>query len=252
MMTTQTSMILGASLPKPFDEPAWLQLPALLAQHKVLMLRDVQPDQALKHALIRQLGAQRPHPLLEAQPGVDGIRLDSLQRQQSPHWHPDLGFTDVPPRYSVLFAQEMPAVGGDGLWLDTQAAFAALPVWLQRDLSGLYGWHRQQGEDGAVYQARQPLVHVHPDSGLPHLFVGQHLAQIDGVSDAESARLLSAIHLALDATARRLRWQWQAGDLLIYDNLATVHATVHDYQPQRRILDWLPLGGQRLQAWAER
>lgn len=251
-MTKQTSTVLGASLPKPLDAPALLQLPALLAQHKVLSLRNVTRDQGLQHALILQLGALRPHPLIAADAAEGGIRLDSLHRHQSPHWHPDLGFTEVPPRYSVLFAHDMPAEGGDGLWLDTHAAFNALPVSLQHDLTDLYGWHRQQGEDGTVYQARQPLVHAHPDSGLPHLFVGQHLAHIDGVSAAESARLLSAIHLALDNTARRLRWHWQAGDLLVYDNLATVHATVHDYQPQRRVLHWLPLGGQRLQAWTGR
>jgi alpha-ketoglutarate-dependent 2,4-dichlorophenoxyacetate dioxygenase len=91
-----------------------------------------------------------------------------------------------------------------------------------RSLTGFTGW---TDEERAFFQvsAPRPLVHVHRQSGRRCLYLASHIQDIEGLNFDESQAQVSQL---IDfATQRRFvyRHQWQVGDLVIWDNLATMH-----------------------------
>ena len=62
-----------------------------------------------------------------------------------------------------------------------------------------------------------------PRTGRKILFVGIHACEIDGMTTAEGRMLI--MDLLEHATQREFvyRHQWRVGDLVMWDNTATVH-----------------------------
>jgi alpha-ketoglutarate-dependent 2,4-dichlorophenoxyacetate dioxygenase len=150
-------------------------------------------------------------------------------------WHTDASFEDPPGRYSILSAKVLPAVDADTEFADMRAAYDALPDAERARLEGLHAHHsiaysRQTlgfefsaREEDVLRGAIQPLVRTLPRSGRRSLYLASHASRIVEWPVPEGRLLLR--DLIEHATQREFvyRHRWRAGDLVMWDNRATMH-----------------------------
>jgi alpha-ketoglutarate-dependent 2,4-dichlorophenoxyacetate dioxygenase len=164
-------------------------------------------------------------------------------------WHTDASFQDPPGRYSMLSARVVPADGADTEFADMRAAYDALPAAMKAQLEGLQvhhsiahsrqtlGFEFSQDEAEALKGAIHPLVRTIPRSNRRSLYVASHASKIIDWPVPEGRLLLR--DLIEHATQREFvyRHKWRVGDLVIWDNRATMHrATPFDDTKVRREL----------------
>ena len=151
-------------------------------------------------------------------------------------WHSDSSFMMPRGAYSMLHALVTPSWGGETEFADLRAAYDTLDARTRAQISGLEAEHFALhtrvllGDDAYTdEQLKQmppavwPLVDTHSGSGRKVLFVGVHARRILGMSTAESRLLLSDLLEHATQRERVYRHEWQVGDLVMWDNRATVH-----------------------------
>ena len=172
--------------------------------------------------------------------GADGEILASDDRRRAYGlgnrlWHTDASFQDPPGRYSMLSAKVVPAVGADTEFADMRAAYDALPEETKAQIDGLrvhhsiaysrqtLGFDFSKSEEDALKGAIHPLVRTIPRSKRKSLYLASHAARILDWPVPEGRLLLR--DLIEHATQREFvyRHRWRAGDLVIWDNRATMH-----------------------------
>ncbi len=151
-------------------------------------------------------------------------------------WHSDSSFQSIRARYSMLQAITLPSWGGDTEFADLRAAYDALPETLRREAEGRSAEHYalysrimlgdanySEEQKNAIPPALWPLIQTHAGSGRKLLYVGIHCQRIPGMTLPEGRMLI--MDLLEHATQPQFvyRHQWQVGDLVIWDNRATVH-----------------------------
>ena len=230
------------------------QLLSLLEEHLVLVIR----DQFLSHAeqvdLARSLGEPTPaHPVVPGHPDHPGIlELDGAKGGKNARWHTDVTFVATPPAASVLVADVIPQFGGDTLWANLRDAYATLAPGLRTLVDDLRAVHRisplaywgepfdsaldrddaQKLFDDAqrVPPVVHPVVRLHPSTGRPSLFVNPGFTtHLVGFSRIESEHLLKLLYEHSTQPELTLRHRWRAGDVVIWDNRATMHYATDDY-----------------------
>jgi alpha-ketoglutarate-dependent 2,4-dichlorophenoxyacetate dioxygenase len=164
-------------------------------------------------------------------------------------WHTDASFQDPPGRYSMLHAKVIPPVGADTEYADTRAAYDALPAATKAQIEGLrvhhsiaysrktLGFDFSKDEEEALRGAVHPLARTIPRSGRRSLYVASHASRIVDWPVPEGRLLLR--DLIEHATQRQFvyRHSWRVGDLVIWDNRATMHrATPFEDTQHRREL----------------
>ena len=150
-------------------------------------------------------------------------------------WHTDASFQDPPGRYSMLSAKIVPSVPADTEYADMRAAYDALPAELKAVCEGLrvhhsiaysrqtLGFEFSETEQEALKGAVHPLIRTLPRSGRRSLYVASHASRIVDWPVPEGRLLLR--DLIEHATQRQFvyRHSWRVGDLVIWDNRATMH-----------------------------
>jgi alpha-ketoglutarate-dependent 2,4-dichlorophenoxyacetate dioxygenase len=166
------------------------------------------------------------------------MRSDSRRRRYALGnrlWHTDASFQDPPGRYSMLSAKVVPPVGADTEFADTRAAYDALSAGTKARLEGLrvhhsiahsrqtLGFEFSQDEQEILKGAVHPLVRTLPRSGRRSLYVASHASRIIDWPVPEGRLLL--LDLIEHATQPQFvyRHAWRVGDLVIWDNRATMH-----------------------------
>jgi len=135
----------------------------------------------------------------------------------------------------MLSAKVVPPVSADTEFADMRAAYDALPPEIKARLEGLRAHHsiahsRQtlgfefsSDEQEALKGAIHPLVRTIPRSQRRSLYLAAHASRIIDWPVPEGRLLLR--DLTEHATQREFvyRHAWQVGDLVIWDNRATMH-----------------------------
>lgn len=163
-------------------------------------------------------------------------------------WHTDSSFMAERAAYSALLAYVVPPQGGDTCFADMRAAWDALPpamkariegleadhcVWWSRHVSG-YGIGEAQAME--MPAARHPLVHRHR-AGRTSLFLASHIRAIAGMPPEEGRTLAAELIAFATQPQFTIGISWRPGDLVVWDNLATMHrATEFDDLNHRREL----------------
>src|ERR1700733_6016962 len=167
----------------------------------------------------------------------DPRRFDQLGNRL---WHTDGSFRRIPAALSMLYAHRVPGPSprgnGETEFADMRAAYDALSGQQKEDIAGLVAlhdiaWSRGQlgfsellfGEKQVLPPVPQRVVRTHPGSGRKVLYVAAHAAEIVGWPLPEGRVVLGG--LIEDATQREFvyRHDWRQGDLVIWDNRATMH-----------------------------
>ena len=150
-------------------------------------------------------------------------------------WHTDASFVAPPGRYSLLSARVIPAQGADTEFADMRAAWETLEPTMQQRLLPLQAHHsiaysRQvlgfEFSADEAHQLRgviQPLVRTNAVTGRRALYLAAHASRIEGMSLPEGRLLLRELIEHATQAHFVYRHRWQAGDLVIWDNLATMH-----------------------------
>lgn len=85
-----------------------------------------------------------------------------------------------------------------------------------------------------VYQTEHPVVRVHPETGERALVLGHFVKQFSGFNTKESAILFNLLQDRVTKPENLVRWHWSEGDVAIWDNRATQHYAVVDFDTQLR------------------
>ena len=180
-------------------------------------------------------------------------------------WHTDGAYLPKPHSLSMLYAIEVPmrdgASLGDTLFAGMAAAYDGLPAAVARRIDGLravHSLHHRYGiKAGAADMARRaeefppvshPLVVRHPVTGRKCLYVSEgYTTHIEGMPKAESDALLEMLCAHVTSEQFLYRHAWAPGDLVIWDNRATLHRATFDYEPtQRRLMRRATVSGESL------
>lgn len=252
------------------DRPALDALVSGMDEHGVLVFRDQPFTDAEQLAFAERFGGP-----LHVKPGVKalgknrfdndaiadigninesgGIRAaDDRRRAYSlanRMWHTDASFQDPAGRYSTLSARVIPPVGADTEFADMQAAYDALDAATKKQIEGLHvhhsiaysrqllGFEFSREELESLKGAVHPLVRVNPRTGRCSLYLAAHATRVIEMPVPEGRLLLR--DLTEHATQRQFvyRHVWKDRDLVIWDNLASMHrSTPFDDTTHRREL----------------
>jgi alpha-ketoglutarate-dependent taurine dioxygenase len=163
-------------------------------------------------------------------------------------WHTDDSYLAVPAKATMLYADVIPATGGDTLFADTTAGYEALDPERRAALAGARAVHTYQSrrnmnmvptrtasEAGQTPPVVHPLVRTHPGTGRRSLYLNPNRMEgVVGLDDAASDALLDA--LIEHATQDRFvyRHVWQPHDVVLWDNGRSMHRATADYGDARR------------------
>jgi taurine dioxygenase len=251
---------LGIDLSRPLDEATFDWIGRAFAQHPVLVFREQNLGAAELAAFGRRFGSPRMHALVKYRhaehPEVswltnveDDGKVDWYGVKRATDWHTDSTYEADPPILAILHAKEIPSSKGGTMFADMRAAYDALPTTMKDRLATMVGLHgRSTGPAGeklygddkgktekAYREVQRPAVVEHPVSGRPILFVNpMHTHGFTGMTREEAWPLIE--ELAEHATQDRFVYyhHWRVGDVLMWDELATMHRGAGDYRPDER------------------
>jgi taurine dioxygenase len=177
-------------------------------------------------------------------------------------WHSDFSFKEKPTAARMLVAMELPPreLGGNTSFLNCYAAYDALPGDMKKRVSGMT--IKQANIIDTAMKLRpgasldddvrttpgpsHPVISTHPETGANMLFLGRrHAAYVNGCSLEESEALLN--QLWSHATQARFCYEhaWSPGDVVVWDNRATLHRRDPFDPASRRVLYAAQVEGHR-------
>jgi len=252
----------GVRLGGDLDQSAVDEIRAALLTHHVIFLRGqhhLNDDELM--AFGKLLGVPVAHP------AAPDVLITSIRPDDGtvPWWHTDATFLTNYPAIALLRATTIPSYGGSTLWASTAAAYTELPqplkclvenLWAQHTWSsgGTYCkqcWtitdpeHAQSRNkfENMDFRTEHPVVRVHPETGERHLLAGDFVRNLVGFDSHDSRVLLELLQRRITVPENTVRWSWEPGDVAIYDNRATQHRAIDDYDGQSRLLHRLMLMG---------
>ena len=239
--------VVGLDLSQPVDARLAAELRGLLDRCLVLLFRGQSLSPDVQIAFARHFGTvQTPELSMISNVGPDGRPEGEHPNLTTLLWHTDASYSSYPPNATVLYAEAVPAAGGHTLFADTLAAHEALSEADRARLASLRVLHDVSVMVGRVGYSpprqswppvEHPLLRTHPPTGRRGIYIGGHVDRIVGLSDDESAELIERLMTHTTQPQFVYEHTWQPGDLLIWDNRATLHrATEYDTAGESRIM----------------
>lgn len=234
--------------------------------HLVLFFREQRLSPERLVAFARHFGEIGYYPFVEGMSGhpevVEVVKKEDEKINFGGLWHTDTSYLERPPLGSVLYAVEVPAVGGDTLFANMYMAYEALSPGMQRLLEGLRGINSAEKPDAAVTRthrmaekprdardivttAAHPLVRTHPVTGRKALYCSAaHTISIEGMSEAESRPILEYLYRVQQREEFACRFHWERGSVALWDNRCAQHNALNDYHGYRRVMHRVTLEGE--------
>ncbi len=259
----------GVDLAAGLDREDFAAVERAFLDHLVLFFRDQALTPAQQVAFAGRFGPIGRYPLAEPLPEHPDVIAVVKEPEQTTNfggvWHSDTAYLETPSLGSVLYAKDVPPIGGDTLFANMYLAYQSLSAGMQRMLDGLSavnsanrnkehlrGEHLESGSmagtgrDTAAVLAEHPVVRRHPVTGREALYVNRaHTVRFKGMTEDESAGLLDYLfdHAVRDEFT--CRFHWEPGSLVIWDNRCTQHYPLNDYHGFRRLMHRVTIEGQR-------
>ena len=233
------------------DDAAYAVARAAFEQHSVLVFRNQQVTDEVQLAFSRRFGLPEvtkvgsqgtgSHFVILSTIGPDGkvVPADhrlSLRNKANQLWHTDSSFKRVPALTSILSARIIPARGGETEYVSTRLAFERLDEGLRNKLENSFAWHdyahsrSQIAPDLASPEERAALppqcwrmVWRNPVNGRGAIYLASHAYAVEGMDPAAGTDLIDRLMEAATAPGVSYMHQWRAGDVVMWDNRATMH-----------------------------
>lgn len=233
------------------SEDAYSQVRAAFEDHSVLVFRGQNVTDEGQLAFSRRFG-----PLEVTKVGSEGFgsnlvilkTLDddgnvvpedhrlALRNKANQLWHTDSPFKRLPALASVLSSRIIPGRGGETEFVSTRLAFERLDPALRERLEQSFAWHDYAYSRGKIAadlaspaeRAALPpqcwrLVWKNPINGRGALYIASHTYAIEGVDDSAGKKLLAELMAATTAPGLSYVHSWNKGDVVMWDNRATMH-----------------------------
>ena len=186
------------------------------------------------------------HPELLVLSTIPVAGKPSVSENVGRHWHTDLSYTTRPPLGSLFHCHVIPEVGGDTVYASMTAAYDALSERFKALIEGLEAVHdymqvenMKKRDPALVAELRktnppvaQPLVRPHSETGRKTLYLGEQVTkQIVGMTERESAGLLTFLAAHMVDPLFTYRQKWQKNDIIMWDNRSTMHLALADFEP---------------------
>lgn len=233
--------------------------------HKVLAFPDQRMDDDALERFTLAMGGFGEDPFFQPIAGRKNIAAILREADEeaplfAENWHSDWSFLAQPPSGTCLLAVDIPPTGGDTLFADQVAAFAALPPGRQdflRSLTaihsaklayapdGTYGEEDQakgrsmaiRPDDSANATQTHPLIRRHPETGEEAIYstLG-YIIGIEGMEQAEAVGLLMELAAWQSRDEFVYRHRWEPDMLIMWDNRSLLHKATGGYEGHRREL----------------
>lgn len=170
-------------------------------------------------------------------------------------WHTDMSYSAMIAFCNVLYGIEIPRRSGVALgsteFSNMRAAYLALPEDLRRRLDGMTVlhdfnkfWEKMRSQPGSrrapltpeQRKTKPPVSHpiflTHPITHEKVLYANPgYSMQINELPKDESDRILDFLFEHQLKPEFRYRHRWTEGDVLMWDNMGTIHNAIADYLP---------------------
>ena len=245
--------IRGVDLSRALPEATFRAIEAAWYEHLVLFFRDRQVTDDDIMAFARRFGdlhsasgaeyGGKPSELSDSVELIsnivrDGRPIGALGADEAA-WHTDMSMFEIPASATMLYADEVPATGGNTRFTNLYRAFETLPERLRTIVEGRRSIHDaatlatggvRPGYDPVVDKikgpgARQPIVRSHPVTGRRALYLGRKgNGYILGLPVDESDRLLDEVWAHMTRPEFVWEHEWRNGDVVMWDNRCCAHS----------------------------
>ena len=260
----------GVQLRGDLDPATVGEIRQALLTHKVIFFRGQHHlDDQQQLAFAGLLGTPIGHPAAAVLAAKDAPVITPIDSDygKANRWHTDVTFAANYPAASILRAITLPSYGGSTLWASTAAAYEQLPEPLKCLVENLWALHTnrydyvttesalsmtplteaqrafRQAFEKPDYRTEHPVVRVHPETGERTLLAGDFVRSFVGLDSHESSVLLELLQRRITMPENTTRWNWEQGDVAIWDNRATQHRAIDDYDGQHRLMHRVTLMG---------
>jgi taurine dioxygenase len=248
----------GVNLGAGLDESTFSMVHEALNEHSVLVFPEQQVEPAAQVEFSARFGTLIQHVLKEnllpGMPEMYVLTNMTSQNEVKPrpyagsYWHTDLSYEKDPAFGSVMYAVEVPQVGGDTMFCSMGEAYDALSPQMRVLLDDLTATHSFENAyenftkkvpgtapiSREIFDSRppvvHPMVHRHPESGRKCLYVNPGFTMcINELPPAESDAILKFLYEHCTSPQFVYRHSWTRNDVVMWDNRATMHKAIADY-----------------------
>jgi alpha-ketoglutarate-dependent 2,4-dichlorophenoxyacetate dioxygenase len=233
------------------DDAAYKEARAALEEHSVLVFRGQDVTDKTQLAFSRCFGPLEVTKVGSQGTGTNLVILSTidengrvvpadhrlaLRNKANQLWHTDSTFKRVPALASVLSARIIPARGGETEYVSTRLAWQRLDPALRRQLENSFAWHDYAHSRGKIAsdlaspeeRAALPprcwrMAWKNPANGRAALYIASHAYAIEGMQQAAAQKLLAELIDAATAPGLSYAHIWRNGDVVMWDNRATMH-----------------------------
>ncbi|MEO7938747.1 MAG: TauD/TfdA family dioxygenase [Burkholderiaceae bacterium] len=246
--------VIGLDLRKDISDATRRELVLLFHKHRVIRV----PGQTMELRDYARFGEWfgKPHPhavekvRVAGYPGVTLLNnADDETRNTAAYWHTDNTYEAEPATATMLWAETVPAQGGETMVADMVAAYSSLPAATKQQIAtlrSLNGWYkRDEGffkkelphlsdeQVRALGINTHPLVRQHPVTGRLALYgVTGSSFGIEGMPLDEGLGLLKELTAHALKPENILGVGYQVGDIAAWDTLATLHSATPHADPR--------------------
>jgi len=186
----------------------------------------------------------------------DGKPIGSLPDGEM-MFHSDGAYGKRPYRYTMLYAIEVPSVGGNTLFANTAKAYDELPDTLKTKLANCHGEHMYYANNNQDVATRSlsgmrehPLFVAHEETGRPAIYASRLMtSRIVGLPEDESDAVLQQLLDHLEKPEFIYEHVWTPGDFVVWDNRCLNHARTDFSEGERRLLRRTTVWGVDPQAY---
>ena len=175
-------------------------------------------------------------------------------------WHTDDSYFAIPAKATLLHSIEIPSHGGSTWFCNMHSVYEALPEATKKRIDGKRAIHgydtprarnrpspRTPAEIAETPDVEHPLVRTHPETGRKALYLNPNrLDRIVGMERAASDALLDELADEARKPRHHFGHVWERGDIVVWDNRATMHRVMIDYPVgEMRIMQRVLIEGDR-------
>ena len=237
------------------DDETIAEIRQALLDYLVIFFRDQKLDVERHRAFTRRFGELFIHPnydMGQAEPEIVHLLREPEDRTVAGgKWHADTTMMATPPMGAILYALEVPEVGGDTLFANQYLAYESLSDGMKALIETLKAVHNDtrvagpkagrqrhpldQGAGGrrlaSPTEHIHPIVRAHPETGRNCLSVNEvYVHRIDGMTVEESRPILDYLHAHARRPEFTCRFRWRAGSIAFWDNRCSLHLAINDAQ----------------------
>jgi alpha-ketoglutarate-dependent 2,4-dichlorophenoxyacetate dioxygenase len=233
------------------DNAAYEAARAAFEEHSVLVLRNQDVTDEIQLAFSRRFGPPEvtkvgsegtgSHFVTLSTIGPDGKVVPADHRMQmrakaNQLWHTDSSFKRVPALTSILSARIIPEHGGETEYVSTRLAYERLDPDLRERLKNSFAWHDYAHSRGQIAtglasaeeRAALPpqcwrMVWTNPVNRRGALYLASHAYAVEGMEPEAGKKLIDDLTAATTAPGKSYLHEWRKGDVVMWDNRATMH-----------------------------